>query len=221
MTSRYKIINFSLVLAFLVTLTPQVYAAEDEPCSSFQDAEIDQSLISQMLNAAEDGHLYRVKADSSQMGFCVKSPIGMVSGSFQKFQGGIALKEPDNQTLITVDMTSIETDSALIKDILQGDDFFNIEDFPELTFVSSGFEWLNDTQAVIKGELSLHGITKTVAFYVDITEEDADLDDSDTILVKATTTIQRSQFGIQALSPLVSDKVNLCMSVKAERYKAS
>ena len=216
-----RIIDFRIMLLVLVILTPPGYAAEKDPCSLFKNAVIEPSLISQMLTAAEDGHLYRVKTDSSKMGFCVNSQMGMVSGRFQNFQGGIALKEPDNQTLITVDMTSIETDSLLIKDILQGDDFFNTEDFPELTFVSSGFEWLNETRAVIKGELSMHGITKTVAFYVDITEEDADLDDSDTILVKATTTIQRSQFGIQALSPLVSDKVNLCMSVKAERYKAS
>ena len=221
MRIRHRNIQFSLVLALFVIVTSQTYAVEDEPCSPFQDAEIDQSLISQMLNAAEDGYLYRVKTESSKMGFCVKSPIGMVNGSFQNFQGGIALKEPDNQTLISVDMTSIETDSLLIKDILQSDGFFNIEKFPELTFVSSDFEWLNDTRGIIKGELSMQGITKTVAFYVDITEDDADLVDSDIIMVKATTTIQRSEFGIKALSPLVSDKVNLCMSVKAERYKAS
>ncbi len=221
MTIRHKIVLFNLVLLSLVISMPLAYAVADEPCSPFEDTDIDPSLVSQMLAAAEDGHLYRVKKGSSKMGFCVKSPIGMINGSFQNFKGGIALKEPDNQTLISVDMTSIETETLFIKNILRSDKFFNIKKYPELVFVSSDFEWLSNTKAVIKGELSMRGITKAVAFYVEITELDADLGDSDTILVKATTTIQRSEFGMQTLSPLISDKVNLCMSVKAERYKAS
>lgn len=220
MVNKYSFIRFSLVLISLVITMPHAHAVKEDPCSQFKNAAIDQSLISQMLDAAEDGYLYRVKTDSSTMGFCVKSPIGLVSGSFKKFQGGIALKEPHNQTLISVDMSSVNTDTLFIKELLQGDDFFDIEDHPALMFVSSGFEWQSDTKAVIKGELSMHGVTKPVAFYVEITEVDQDLGDSDTILVKATTTIQRSEFGMRALSPLVSDKVNLCMSVKAERVKA-
>lgn len=214
-------IDFRIMLLVLVIFTPPGYAAEKDPCSLFKNVVIEPSLISQMLTAAEDGHLYRVKTDSSKMGFCVNSQMGMVSGRFQNFQGGIALKEPDNQTLISVDMSSIETDTLFLKDILQSEKFFDIEDFPELVFISSGFEWLNDTRAIIKGDLSIRGVTKPVAFYVEITEVEADLGDSDSILVKATTTIQRSEFGLQALSPLVSDKVNLCLSVKAEKYKAS
>lgn len=221
MSITYRIIYFSLLLLSLITFSTQVYANEKDPCSLFEDADIDQSLISRMLDAAGDGHLYRVNTDSSKMGFCVKSPVGMVNGSFKNFQGGIALKEPDNQTVISVDMSSIETDTLFIKKLLQSDNFFNIKDFPEIVFVSSGFEWLSNTKAVIKGRLSMRGVTKPVAFYVEITEIEADLDDSDTILVKATTTIQRSEFGMPALSSLVSDRVNLCMSVKAERYKAS
>ena len=221
MSITYRIIYFSLLLLSLITFSSQVYANEKDPCSLFEGADIDQSLISRMLDAADDGHLYHVKTDSSKMGFCVKSPIGMVNGSFKNFQGGIALKEPDNQTVISVDMSSIETDTLFIKKLLQSDRFFNIKDFPDIVFVSSGFEWLSKSKAVIKGRLSMHGVTKPVAFYVEITEIDADLDDSDTILVKATTTIQRSEFGMPALSSLVSDRVNLCMSVKAERYKAS
>lgn len=221
MPIKYRIFNSSLILLLLLLSIPRAHADEEDLCSPFENTDIDQSLISQMLNAAENGHLYRIKADSSKMGFCVNSPVGMVNGSFQTFQGGISLKETQDQTLISVDLSSMQTDTLFVKDLLQSEQFFNVDNFPELMFVSSGFEWLSDTRAVIKGELSMLGVKKAIAFYVEITELEADLGDSDTILVKATTTIQRSEFGMKTLSPLVSDKVNLCMSVRAERYNAS
>ena len=55
-------------------------------------------------------------------------------------------------------------------------------------------------------------------FYVDIIKVDGELGDSNTILVKASTTVLRSEFGMHSMSPLISDKINLCMSVEAERY---
>jgi polyisoprenoid-binding protein YceI len=202
---------------FLVV--PLVFA--DELCTPFKKAAIDQSLIATMLNAAKDGHLYRVIDNTSQMGFCVESSIGVVKGEFQKFKGGIALNGEKTLAMLTIDVDSLETDASFIKSLLKGDDFFNVEEFPEVVFVSTGFEWISNTRAVLKGELSMHGVTKPVGFYVEITEIDGDLTDSNSIRVKATTTVQRSEFGMKSLSSMVNDRVNLCMTVEAERYAAA
>ena len=220
MAIQNKIIHFSLALLFSFFSMHSAYAGESELCAPFKNAKVDQSMIAQMLEAAEDGYLYRIKTNSSKMGFCVESPLGMVTGNFQKFQGGIALKEPSNQTLVRIDVNSLESNVQFIENLLKSDKFFNAENFPELVFISSDFEWLSDTRAVLKGELSMHGVTKAVAFYVEITEIDGELGDSDSILVKATTTVQRSEFGMDTLSSVVSDKVNLCMSIEAERYRS-
>ncbi len=208
------------VLLPLLLIMQSAYAVNNELCTPFKNAEIDQSLITNMLKAAKDGHLYQVKANSSKMGFCVESSIGVVKGQFKNFQGGIALKGEDTRAMLSIDVDSLDTSASFIKSILKSDDFFNVENYPELLFVSTGFEWISNTRAVLKGELSMHGITKPVAFYVEITEIDGDLTDSNNILVKATTTVQRSEFGMNALPSMVNDKVNLCMSVEAERYTA-
>ena len=220
MAIQSNIIRLSAVLLSLFLFMPSAYAGDTNLCRPFKNAEIDQSLIATMLEAAKDGYLYQIKDNSSKMGFCVESSIGVVKGSFQNFQGGIALKDEETQAMLSIDVDSLETNALFIKNLLKSDEFFNVKDFPELVFVSSGFEWLSDTRAVLKGELSMHGITKPIAFYVEITEIDGDLSDSNSILVKATTTVQRSEFGMNALSSMVSDKVNLCMSVEAERYVA-
>ena len=217
MVTRKNWFNFSMLL-LTIFMTPVVFAEGGEICAPFKNASIDQSLISRMLNAAEDGYLYQIKTNTSQMGFCVDSPIGLVTGNFKNFNGGMALEGVKSQAMVKIDVASLETDGVLIDSLLKSDKFFDVENYPDLIFVSSGFEWLSDSEAVIKGELSMHGVTKKVAFYVDITEVEGELGDSNTIFVKATTTVQRSEFGMYTLSPMVSDKVNLCMSIEAERF---
>jgi polyisoprenoid-binding protein YceI len=215
-----KFIHLIVVLLLFYLQAQSAYAAEDNLCAAFKDAKIDQALIAEMLNAAEDGHLFRIKNGSSKMGFCVDSPVGMVKGNFQNFKGGIALKEPSNNTVVSVSVDSLETNVPFTESLLKGDKFFNAKDYPELMFVSSGFERLSKTRGVLKGNLSMHGVTRPIAFYVEITKIGGEQDAADTILVKATTTVQRSQFNMSAMSPVVSDRVNLCMSVEAERYQS-
>jgi polyisoprenoid-binding protein YceI len=66
----------------------------------------------------------------------------------------------------------------------------------------------------------MHGVTKRVGFHVELINQDAIDSQQQRILVKATTLIRRSEFGLNALSPMVSDAVNLCMSVDAVKYRS-
>lgn len=208
-----------LLLAWML-FVPSAYSAESGLCAPFEGAEIDSSLIAKMLSAAEDGYLYRINTKSSKMGFCVQSPIGTIKGDFKDFNGGMALDGKSNQTIVSAKVSSLETGSLLIEKLIKSEKFFDVKKYPELLFVSTDFEWISSNKAVMKGDLSMHGVTKPVAFYVEIIEIDGELSDSDAILIKATTTVQRSEFGMETLSSMVSDRVNLCMSVEAERYTA-
>jgi polyisoprenoid-binding protein YceI len=64
----------------------------------------------------------------------------------------------------------------------------------------------------------MHGVTKTVAFYVDLAKVKTEQGE-EVITVKATTTIQRSEFNMHTLSPMVDDRVSLCMTIDAYKYK--
>ncbi len=218
MLNLNKFFRINATLLAIALVATQSVASEPELCEAFKNSNIDQSMIETMLNAAENDHLYRMKQNSSKMGFCVDSSIGQIEGSFNNFQGGLALKDSDSQTMVSIDVNSLTTDAFFIEELLKGDSFFDAEKFPELIFISTGFEWISDTRAILKGHLSMHGITKAIGFYVEITETDGDLGDSDSIHIKATTTILRSEFGMSSLSSMVDDKVNLCMSAEAERY---
>jgi polyisoprenoid-binding protein YceI len=66
----------------------------------------------------------------------------------------------------------------------------------------------------------MHGVTRRVGFHVKLVKQEVENSQEQRILVKATTLIRRSEFGLNALSPMVSDAVNLCMSVDAVKYSA-
>jgi len=210
------------VLASLMLVLSMPVAADDvNLCKPFEAAQVDKNLISRMLQAADDGHLYRIKQGSSRMGFCVNSPLGVVEAEFKNFSGGLALKDTgeDGHALVTIEVDSLDTNSFVIESMLKSESFFDSEVYPEILFVSSGMEWISEKRAVLKGDLTMHGVTKAVAFYVDMFEA-KDGAGEDILTVKATTTIQRSEFGMYTLSPVVDDRVSLCMSIDAERYQA-
>jgi len=212
----------SLIAGFLLVLVSVSASAETDVCAPFRDGVVDESVLSMMLSAADQGHLYRIKPSTSRIGFCVDSPIGTIQGQFNDFTGGLTFLQEDAATdehaLVKVNTASLETKGVFIESMLKGKNFFDVENYPEMLFVSTGFKWVSETEAVLLGRLTMHGVTREVGFHVELIEEPADSEDGQRILVRATTLIRRSEFGLTALSPMVSDSVNLCMSVEAVRH---
>lgn len=193
-------------------------------CKPFQDGRVDASLLETMLTAAENGHLYRIQKATSRMGFCVHSQLSEIEGEFKEFQGGLALQPAVNgkgQAMVVIKTDSVDVKGKMIENLIKGERFFDVENNPEILFVSKGFEWTSPSKALLKGDLTLRGITRPVVFEVTLTALDGTQTDSDEkILVKASTEIDRTAFGMKALSSMVDDTVKLCMSVEARKYKA-
>lgn len=217
----------SVILGFVITIFSASAIAETEICAPFKDGVVEDAIVSKMLAAANDGHLYRIDRSSSKVGFCVDSPVGMIEGEFKDFNGGLTFLQEnistDEQALVMVKTASLETDSDFIEGLLKGRKFFDVEQYPEILFVSTGFKWVSGNEAVLLGDLTMHGVTKAVGFHVELVEDldHEELGDHEQrIMVKATTRIRRSEFGLTALNPMVSDSVSLCMSVDAIKYSA-
>jgi polyisoprenoid-binding protein YceI len=219
-----KLLQYVVLTASLLTGAPLAHAEGSDLCSPFRDGKVDASLLATMLSAANDGHLYRILQTSSQVGFCVDSKLSRIEGSFTEFQGGIALNSGDNdngQTMVLIKADSLATEGAIVESMVKGEGFFDVKHYPEVLFVSSGFEWTGTDTAVLKGNLTLRGITKPVIFNVTLTSmDDNKFSKARKILVKATTTIDRADFGMEKLTALVDSSVKLCMSVEALKYGA-
>jgi polyisoprenoid-binding protein YceI len=217
---------FGLLLAvLLLAALPGIIPGAGQPCAPFRDGKVDPARLDVMLTAADDGRLYRIETEHSEFGFAVTSSLREVRGQFHQVQGGMAVDTlglEDDQVLVAIRTASLETNCDFIEGMLRGENFFDVEHYPEILFVSTRFEWVTQTRATLTGDLTLHGVTRPVTFDVQLTNLFGEhAEDPDTILVRATSSIRRSDFGMKAIPSVVDDVVRLGMNVRARKYYAT
>lgn len=168
-------------------------------------------------------YLYEIQ-DSSTIEFRVDSPIGDVWARFQDFKGSFSMFGNGIQSdpvIVDINAESLDTEAGMVTMMLKSESFFNVEKFPSIRFVGTSVEWFNRENAVLKGYMTIQNVTRPVAFYIKLVNADMADNSSDRINLKATTTIKRSEFGINTLLPVVSDKVNLFLSIDALKKNTS
>lgn len=214
-----------ILLTFsLSAIAHDIDKKHDRVCAPFRGGVVDPVIVDSMLQAAEEGNLYRIQAKSSRVGFCVNSSIGRFEAEFKGIQGGLALRRKvwgdESQMLVMVDTNSLEMKEDFVRNMLKSESFLDTETYSKILFVSTGLQWLDTEKAILRGMLTMHGVTKPVAFDVKLTM----IDNKNTervadIVVTASSFIKRTDFDMRHLTFLVSDTVELCMRVEASLFR--
>lgn len=119
---------------------------------------------------------------------------------------------------IEIDVNSIDTAFEKRNQHLRSPDFFNAAEFPTMTYKSTKVTINKDNTAIVEGNLTLHGVTKPVTLKVEkITCGANPMNKKEMCGFDATTTIKRSDFGINYGLPAIGDEVH--MNIEAEGYK--
>ena len=137
---------------------------------------------------------------------------------FDKTTGKITLdRAAKTGTLdITIDVKSVNTGLELFNGHLQGEDYFNIEKFPAITFKSGNFKFDVDKIAAITGDLTIKGITKPVTLAVtSFNCAPHPFTKKEVCGANANARIKRSEFNAGKNAPAVSDEVTLNIVVEA------
>lgn len=95
--------------------------------------------------------------------------ISEVSGDFKKFEGSVFSDKEDftdAKINFVISANSINTDNDMRDTHLKGPDFFDTEKFPLITFKSTSFKKVKDKSYQLTGELTMHGVTKTITLDV-------------------------------------------------------
>jgi polyisoprenoid-binding protein YceI len=90
-------------------------------------------------------------------------------GRFNRFKGNFSYdaKRPEtNKTSISIDMASLDSNHGERDKHLRSKRFFDVETYPVTTFVSTAWEQNDDGSAVLKGKLTLRGISKDIEIAV-------------------------------------------------------
>jgi polyisoprenoid-binding protein YceI len=101
----------------------------------------------------------------SEVSFTVRHlAISKVRGTFEKFDVTVVTAEnPEDSTLTaTIDVASVNTNQAQRDEHLRTSDFFAIDEFPTMTFVSTGIRH-DGEDFYLDGDLTLRGVTKPVS----------------------------------------------------------
>jgi polyisoprenoid-binding protein YceI len=126
--------------------------------------------------------------------------ISEVDGSFKIFDGSmVAAKEDfsDAKINFTVDVNSINTDNSNRDGHLKGDDFFNAEKFPAMTFKSTSFKKKSGNIYELTGDLTIRDVTKKATFAVKYGGTTKDPYGNTKAGFKATGTINRLEYGLK------------------------
>ncbi|HEX3372163.1 MAG TPA: YceI family protein [Candidatus Acidoferrales bacterium] len=153
--------------------------------------------------------------------------ISNVRGEFTKITG-TALIDPMNLAQsaveVTIDAKSINTREPQRDDHLRSADFFDVANFPTLSFRSTGIEIQGGEELKLTGDLTIHGVTKEVTFDVEgPTPEIKDPWGNVRAGVTAATKISRKNFGLtfNALTDtggvVVGDEVKITLEAELIR----
>ncbi|WP_395065631.1 YceI family protein [Flavobacterium sp.] len=153
----------------------------------------------------------------SEIGFKVKHMMFTnVSGKFETYDATITTEEDDfTKTTIefSANIDSINTGNKDRDNHLKSADFFDAEKNPKLTFVSSSLVKKGDDYE-ITGELTLHGVTKTVKLETEVSGLLKDPWGNTKVGLNATGKINRTDFGLTWNSALETGGVLVSEEVK-------
>jgi polyisoprenoid-binding protein YceI len=141
------------------------------------------------------------------------------SGKFVKSEGVVVLDEtkPEKSSVtVTIDTASLRTGIEKFDEHLKSKDFLEVEKYTTAKFVSTKVDVTGKNTANVTGDFTLHGITKPVVLEVTLNKiGESPASKKHTAGFSATTTIKRSDFGMEYALPGVSDLVNIDIEAEA------
>lgn len=143
---------------------------------------------------------YKVDKSHSKLGFSISHlMISEVEGQFGSFDATIVSSKDDfsdAKVELTADVNTINTNSERRDGHLKSADFFDAAKYPTITFKSTSFTKTGDKTYKLVGDLTMHGVTKSVTLDATLTGTAAGRDGKKIVAFKTTGTFSRVDFGV-------------------------
>jgi polyisoprenoid-binding protein YceI len=150
--------------------------------------------------------------------------ISTVRGAFSKVKGTVNFDDADiskSSIDVTIDVSTVDTREPKRDDDLRSERFFDVKDFPTMTFKSTKVEQAAPGKLKVTGDLNIRGVTKPVVLDVDgPTPPVKDPWGNQRAAATATTKINRQDFGVKWNANMdnggvvVGDEVSITIDVE-------
>ncbi|MGA5099090.1 YceI family protein [Streptomyces lavendulocolor] len=168
---------------------------------------------------------YTIDPSHSGIGFTARhAMVTNVRGAFTEYEGTLELDGTDpaaSGASIDVTIASVDTGSADRDAHLRSADFFDAEQFPLMTFRSTGAEALGGTDYRITGDLTIKGVTKPISIDLEFNGAAKDPFGNERVGFEGKAELLRSEWGLtwnaalETGGVLVSDKIKLTFEISA------
>lgn len=170
---------------------------------------------------------YTIDPAHSRIGFVARhAMVTKVRGSFNDFTGSAVVDGSDpakSSATITIKAASIDTRNEQRDGHLRSNDFLSLDEYPEITFTSTGVEQTGDDSFDLTGDLTIKGVTNSVT--IPFTFEGAAKDPFGNFRAgfEGSVVINRKDYGItwnaalETGGVLVSEKITLEFEISAIR----
>jgi polyisoprenoid-binding protein YceI len=167
---------------------------------------------------------WKVDTSHSNINFTVAHlVISEVTGRFREFSGTVeSVRDDFSDMKITVDIkaNSIDTDEPKRDAHLKSADFFDVAKYSDVIFKSTGVGKAGENKFKVTGDLTLHGVTKSVVLDVVFKGKSKSPWGQTVAVFKASTTINRTEWGLkwnkalEAGGVLVGEDVDLNFNIE-------
>lgn len=191
-------------------------AACDDPAANAPAAEVGEATEVAESPAAAGAVTYTLTEDS-QIEWTASKVTRSHDGTFPDVEGTISLVDgaPEASSVeVTIDTTTLTSDTDRLTTHLKSADFFDVEAHPEASFRSTSITPLDDGTYEVAGVLDMHGVAKQVRFPATIEVA------GDAVRAQAEFSINRFDWEIDykgAADDLIRDEVLLKFDLRAER----
>ncbi|MBY8878922.1 YceI family protein [Actinacidiphila acidipaludis] len=175
-----------------------------------------------------DGYVagtWTIDAVHSDVSFYVRHlGVSKVRGNFETFEGTIVTGENplDSKVDAVIKTASVNTKNEMRDNHVRGDDFLDVEKFPEMTFTTTAIRPKTSELFEVDGELTLKGVTKPVTLQLELNGFGTHYEGHAIAGFSAATEISRSEFGVTggAAGAAVSDKIRIALEIEATQATA-
>jgi polyisoprenoid-binding protein YceI len=184
------------------------------------------AIAEEVRPAADIAGDYVLDPAHTRIGFSARhAMVTKVRGQFDEFEGTahVDTQNPSASTVnVTIQSASVTTGQAQRDGHLKSPDFFDVETYPQITFVSTDVE-RDGTEWSITGDLTINAVTKPVTVLFEETGEAKDPFGNLRVGFEGSVTLNRTEWDLKWNSPLetggvlVSEKVTLEFDVSAIR----
>ncbi|MGJ8654035.1 MAG: YceI family protein [Opitutaceae bacterium] len=164
---------------------------------------------------------YKIDKGHSSVKFSIRHFVAKTTGNFGEFEGTLLVDRDDltqSSVEATISIPSVDTASEKRDKHLQEDDYFDAAKHPLMTFKSTKWKATDDKDHFkVTGDLTMNGVTKAVILDVELLGFGDGMRGAYLSGWEATSTIDRTEWGINGGQPAVGNDVDITINIEAVR----